>query len=123
MTAFPEIAAAPTTTPPEPGFGASSFRCHATLPVFASRAYAVPPNEATNTQPPETTGVELNPVPSPVVLVENAHRGARRATELGVRPLASGCLRVLATSCPYIGQDPPAPTEVHGAEAEAEEVR
>ena len=38
MAAFPEIAAAPTTTPPEPGLGASSFRCHTTCPVFASNA-------------------------------------------------------------------------------------
>src|SRR6266581_5418138 len=47
----PSISAAPTITPPEPGCGASSLRCQTTCPVFASSAYATPPNEPTNTQP------------------------------------------------------------------------
>src|SRR5438046_1784263 len=107
MTALPSIAAAPTTTPPEPGFGASSLRCQTTWPLLASSAYAVPPNEAMNTQPPYTTGVELNPVSSPVELVEKAQAGARPATALGPSTVSCGCVRVFATSWPYIGHSPP----------------
>src|SRR2546423_7980988 len=50
-TELPLIAAAPTITPPDPGLGASSLRCHTTCPVRASSAYATPPNEPMKTPP------------------------------------------------------------------------
>src|SRR5437660_10330428 len=74
-----------------------------------------------NTQPSETTGVVLNPVPSPVELVENTQAGASFETAAGPRPLASGCTRVFETSWPYIGHWPPPAAVVHGAAADAEE--
>jgi hypothetical protein len=76
-----------------------------------------------NTHPSYTTGVVLNPVPSPVELVENTHAGASRETAVGPRPLACGCVRVFATSCPYIGHSPPPEGwVVQGAAASAAEV-
>src|ERR1700752_2653743 len=103
MTSLPSIAAAPTSAPPEPGFGASSVRCQTTWPLFALSASALPPYDAMNTHPSSTTGVELKPVSSPVEAVENAHTGVSLATAEGVSPLGSGCVRVLATSWPYMG--------------------
>src|SRR5436305_1055185 len=77
-----------------------------------------------NTQPSSTTGVELNPVPSPVELVEKDHSGFSPPTALGPRPLGSGCVRVFAKSWPYIGHCPPPEGGVeHGAEASAVDVK
>jgi hypothetical protein len=61
----------------------------------------------------------LKPVPSPVELVENVQAGASPASADGPRPLASGCVRVFATSWPYIGHSPPVAAAVHGAAADA----
>src|SRR6185312_13489298 len=77
-----------------------------------------------NTQPSSTTGVELNPVPSPVELVEKDHSGFSAPTVLGPSPLGSGCVRVFATSWPYIGHSPPLVGGFeHGAAASAVDVK
>jgi hypothetical protein len=74
-----------------------------------------------NTHPSSTTGVELNPVPSPVELVEKDQRGFSAPSALGPSPPASGWVRVFATSWPYIGHCPPAVGGVvHGAAPDAE---
>src|SRR6185312_4611865 len=57
-----------------------------------------------------------NPVPSPVELVENDQSGLSVPSAPGPRPLGSGCVRVFATSWPYIGHCPPPVGGVeHGA--------
>src|SRR3954462_3614882 len=66
--AFPSTAAAPTMTPPDPGLGASGWVCPTTRPVGTSGGKAPPQTEPMNAQPSLTTGVVLNPVPSPVEL-------------------------------------------------------
>src|SRR6478735_2092311 len=73
-----------------------------------------------NTQPSSTTGVELKPVPSPVELVEKDQSGFSAPSALGPRPLGSACVRVFATSWPYIGHCPPLVGGVeHAADASA----
>src|SRR3954470_10989004 len=72
-----------------------------------------------NAQPPDTTGVVLKAVPSPVELVENAHVGLIPGTAFGSRLVSARCVRVFATSWPYAGHSPPVVAVVHRAAAAA----
>src|SRR5690349_2197894 len=70
-----------------------------------------------NTQPADTTGVVVSWLESPVEPVENTQAGVRLAAADGPRACSSGCVRVFATSWPYIGHSPPALVVAHGAAA------
>src|SRR5436305_8984207 len=73
-----------------------------------------------NTHPPDTTGVVVSWLESPVEPVENTQAGCRLPAAVGPSACSSGCVRVFATSWPYIGHSPPPPlvvVVVHGAAA------
>src|SRR4051794_6502641 len=110
----------PTTAPPMPA-SAGSSSCglvHATAPVSALTAFTNPSAPPAKTQPSTTIGVPLSPVTPgrAPVLTDGAaglttctdHAGASVATAAVSSVCSSGWLRVLARSCPYVGQSPPA---------------